>query len=72
MNLINILKLQSNNETISDDDYNKIYYRVSRYLNFCLASIIEETISNISNTSKLLQIINADFFTVLADYKQLN
>jgi hypothetical protein len=58
MNLINLLKLHSNNETTSDEDYNKIYYRVCRYLNFCLASIGDETISNISNTSKITQIIN--------------
>lgn len=58
MNLINILKLHSNNEQVLEDDYNKIYYRVSRYLNFCLASILDENISNISNTSKILQIIN--------------
>jgi hypothetical protein len=58
MNLINVLKLHSNNDTVPDDDNNKIYYRVCRYLNFCLASIGDETIANISNTSKITQIIN--------------
>ncbi len=58
MNLINVLKLHPNNDTTSDDDINKIYYRICRYLNFCLASISDENISNISNTSKITQIIN--------------
>ncbi len=58
MNLINVLKLHSNNDTTPDEDTNKIYYRVCRYLNFCLASIIDENITNISNTSKITQIIN--------------
>ncbi len=58
MNLINILKLHSNNDTTPDEDNNKIYYRVCRYLNFCLASISDENINNISNTSKITQIIN--------------
>ncbi len=58
MNLINVLKLHSNNDTTPDEDNNKIYYRICRYLNFCLASISDENITNISNTSKITQIIN--------------
>ena len=58
MNLINVLKLHSNNDTTPDEDNNKIYYRVCRYLNFCLAFISGENTTNISNTSKIIQIIN--------------
>jgi hypothetical protein len=58
LNLINILKLHANNDTILDNDYNKIYYRICRYVNFCLASFVDETVINISNTSKITQIIN--------------
>ena len=46
-NIINILKLYSNND-INDkpdvNDNNKIYYRISRYLNFCLATLSDEYI----------------------------
>ncbi len=61
MNLINLLKLHSNNDNISDkieEQINKVYYRVCRYLNFCLATIADENTSNIADTSKILQIIN--------------
>ena len=62
MNLINLLKLHSNNEINYDKEdrneiVNKIYYRVCRYLNFCLATMVDNNI-NIADTSKLLQIIN--------------
>jgi hypothetical protein len=57
MNLINVLKLNTNNEII-DDNHNKSYYRVCRYLNFCLATMVDENTFNISDTSKILQIIN--------------
>ncbi len=58
MNLINLLKLHSNNDNNDSNDINKIYYRVCRYLNFCLATIADGNISNIADTSKILQIIN--------------
>jgi hypothetical protein len=58
MNLISVLKLHTNNEPTIDDNYNKIYYRVCRYLNFCLATMADENTFNISDTSKILQIIN--------------
>ncbi len=57
MNLINLLKLHSNNETC-DEQINKVYYRVCRYLNFCLATISDGNTSNIADTSRILQIIN--------------
>ena len=58
MNLINLLKLHSNNDNNDSNDINKIYYRVCRYLNFCLSTIADGNISNIADTSKILQIIN--------------
>lgn len=61
MNLINLLKLHSNNDTNNDDNLeqiNKVYYRVCRYINFCLATIADDNTSNIADTSKILQIIN--------------
>ncbi len=60
MNLINLLKLHSNNDNTEEnlEQINKVYYRVCRYLNFCLATIADGNISNIADTSKILQIIN--------------
>lgn len=61
MNLINLLKLHSNSDNIQCDNneiVNKVYYRVCRYLNFCLATMVEDNIANIADTSKILQIIN--------------
>jgi hypothetical protein len=60
MNLINLLKLHSNNDNndIQEELINKVYYRVCRYLNFCLATIADENTFNIADTSKILQIIN--------------
>ncbi len=62
MNLINLLKLHSNNDTRSDNNedeiVNNVYYRVCRYLNFCLATMVDGNIANIADTSKILQIIN--------------
>jgi hypothetical protein len=61
MNLINLLKLYSNNDNndIQDEIVNKVYYRVCRYLNFCLAMMVDGNTANIADTSKILQIINA-------------
>jgi hypothetical protein len=60
--LINILKLHTNDSLIDSENINilinKTFYRIIRYLNFCFAIIIENTISNVASTSKLLQIIN--------------
>lgn len=60
INLMNILKLHTNNELdeTSDNIINKVYYRVCRYLNFCLATITDDNKFNISESSKILQIIN--------------
>jgi hypothetical protein len=62
MNLINVLKLHSNNDISNEKpemiDYNKIYYRICRYLNFCIAILSEETTCSISDTSKITLIIN--------------
>jgi hypothetical protein len=64
MNLINLLKLHSNNDINNDvpcadnEIVNKVYYRVCRYLNFCLATMVDGNIANIADTSKILQIIN--------------
>ena len=62
MYLINVLKLHTNNDTINDEQpnniINKVYFRVCRYLNFCLSTIVDDKTSNISDTSKILQIIN--------------
>ena len=57
INLINVLKLQNNNELdeTSDSINNKIYYRVCRYLNFCLATMTDDSKFNISESSKILQ-----------------
>jgi hypothetical protein len=62
-NLINILKLNNNNDnTIIDDNINtiinKAYYRINKYLNFCLRLMSDQTINNIGHSSKILQIIN--------------
>ena len=61
MNLINLLKLHNNNDINNDEDnneiVNKMYYRVCRYLNFCLATMVDSNI-NIADTSKIHQIIN--------------
>jgi hypothetical protein len=61
--LINILKLHTNDSSLIDSDnintlINKTFYRITRYLNFCFAIMIENSISNVASTSKLLQIIN--------------
>ncbi len=58
MNLINLLKLHSSNDNNIEENVNKVYYRVCRYLNFCLATIADEKTSSIADTSKILQIIN--------------
>ncbi len=58
--LINVLKLNTNNEMVDNSInimLNKIFYRVNKYINFCLALINDNNV-NISQTSKLTQIIN--------------
>ncbi len=60
-NLITILKLNNDNSHIVNENIisliNKNYYRISKYINFCLAILLESKI-NISQTSKITQIIN--------------
>ncbi len=60
-NLINILKLNNDNSHIINENtesiINKNYYRIAKYINFCLAILLESKI-NISQTSKITQIIN--------------
>ena len=61
--IINTIKLNSN---VDDTEYinvenliNRVYYRINRYLNFCLSILISEDNFTISNNSKILQIINS-------------
>jgi hypothetical protein len=61
--IINTIKL---NTSVDDTEYinvenliNRAYYRINRYLNFCLSILISEDNFTISNNSKILQIINS-------------
>lgn len=60
-NLINVLKLNNDNSHIINDNtesiINKNYNRISKYINFCLAILLDSK-SNISQTSKITHIIN--------------
>ena len=60
-NLINVLKLNNDNSHIINDDtesvINKNYNRISKYINFCLAILLDSKL-NISQTSKITHIIN--------------
>ena len=65
-NLIGVLKLYTNNDITNntlDMMIHKIYYRISKYLNFCL-EIIASGINNIAQASKILRVIN-----VIKQYK---
>ena len=60
-NLINVLKLNNDNSHIVNDNtesvINKNYNRISKYINFCLAILLDSKL-NISQTSKITHIIN--------------
>ena len=62
-NLINVLKLNNNNDNNTDDNINiiinKTFYRINKYLNFCLAIMAEDIVNNVAQSSKILQIINS-------------
>jgi hypothetical protein len=63
-NLISILKLNNNNEiNINEIDTHtlicKTYYRINKYLNFCLAIMSDQSIEHVSQSSKISQIINS-------------
>ncbi len=55
-NLINILKLH-NNDINEGDIIHKNYNRLIKYINFCLF-VMADNITNISNNSKIIHIIN--------------
>ncbi len=59
--LISVLKLNNDNSHINNENteslLNKNYNRISKYINFCLAILLDNTI-NISQTSKITQILN--------------
>ena len=62
-NLISILKLNNNNEiNLNEIDtnslINKTYYRINKYLNFCLAIMSDKSVDNVAQSSKISQIIN--------------
>ena len=58
-NLISVLQLQNNenNEEVLENTINKMFYRINRYINFCIV-IMSQPIINISQGSKINIIIN--------------
>lgn len=59
VNLINVLQLHNNDNTdeIIENTLNKMFYRINRYINFCIA-IMSQTHININQGSKIILIIN--------------
>jgi hypothetical protein len=60
VNLINVLQLHNNNENtdeIMENTLNKMFYRINRYINFCIA-IMSQAHININQGSKIILIIN--------------
>ncbi len=59
VNLINVLQLHNNNENddIIENTLNKMFYRINRYINFCIAIMSQANI-NINQGSKIIMIIN--------------
>ncbi len=60
VNLINVLQLHNNNDSIDDiieNTLNKMFYRINRYINFCIA-IMSQAHININQGSKIILIIN--------------
>jgi hypothetical protein len=58
-NLISVLKIFNNNDNQENDNINKIYYRIMKYMNFCLAIIADDNKNIISQSSKISLIINS-------------
>ena len=56
----NVLQLHSNDEEIINTMLNKMFYRINRYINFCIAIMAQPNITskNINQGSKINQIIN--------------
>jgi hypothetical protein len=59
VNLINVLQLHNNDNTdeIIENTLNKMFYRINRYINFCIA-IMSQAHININQGSKIILIIN--------------
>ncbi len=59
VNLINVLQLHTNENTdeVIENTLNKMFYRISRYINFCIAIMSQANI-NINQGSKIIMIIN--------------
>jgi len=59
VNLINVLQLHNNDNTdeIIENTLNKMFYRINRYINFCIA-IMSQAHININQGSKIIMIIN--------------
>ena len=59
VNLINVLQLHNNDNTdeIIENTLNKMFYRINRYINFCIA-IMSQAHININQGSKIVMIIN--------------
>ena len=60
VNLINVLQLHNNNDNtdgIIENTLTKMFYRINRYINFCIA-IMSQAHININQGSKIILIIN--------------
>jgi hypothetical protein len=59
VNLINVLQLHNNDnaDDIMENTLNKMFYRINRYINFCIA-IMSQAHININQGSKIVLIIN--------------
>jgi hypothetical protein len=59
VNLINVLQLHNNDnaDEIIENTLNKMFYRINRYINFCIAIMSQSNI-NINQGSKIIMIIN--------------